>query len=50
MKSNVADSGCGSHGLVSQPNEYKSSQPSEGWKVPKSNIGQGEPITFLNKQ
>jgi hypothetical protein len=35
-----ADSGCAPYGLASQPNEYKSSQPSEGRDVPESNIGQ----------
>ncbi len=41
---NKTDSGCSSDGLASQPNECKTSQPSEGLQVPKSNIGQAEEI------
>lgn len=42
----AADSGCVLHGMAAQPNEYKTNQPSEGWKVPKSNIRQGSTQRF----
>jgi len=43
----VPIAGAGPHGLVSQPNACKSSQPPEGRNVPKSNIRQGGPTSLF---
>lgn len=43
-------SGCGLQCEAAQPNAHKTLQPSEGGNVPKSNIGQGKPVSKLDSR